>query len=198
MFLSLKKLIKNNFTKRDIGAFAFCILFTIPCWSTIVQFHLLGTPYLADRTGLILIPLFSIIPIFFFTYFNKKKWLQILICTIPLTAYSYHFHNNVNTFTVREWWFDTNTKDVINYMLENEDLPQQRTLGVYSWNSPSFTYHVSDWKLEDKIKIVRRNELKKGEFYDYYYIEGTWLDKISRKEYEVIQNFDSRVLLKKR
>ena len=198
LFLSIKKLIKNNFTKRDIGASAFCILFTIPCWSTIAQFHLLGTPYLADRTGLILVPLFSMIPIFFFTYFKEKKWLQILACAIPLTAYSYHFYNSANTFTTREWWFDTNNKDVINYMLENEDLSEQRTLGLYGWNSPSFTYHVKDWKLEDKIKIVRRNQLKKEEFYDYYYIEGTWLDKISREEYEVIENFDSRVLLKRK
>ena len=198
LFLSIKKIIKNNFTQRDIGALAFCILFTIPCWSTIAQFHLLGTPYLADRTGLILVPLFSMVPIFFFTYFQKKKWLQLLVCLLPLSAYSYHLYNSANTFSVREWWFDTNTKDVIDYMVKNEDLTEQRTLAVFSWNSPSFTYHVKDWKLEDKIKIVRRNELKKGEIYDYYYIEGTWMEKMSYKEYDLIERFDSRVLLRRK
>jgi len=198
LFISIQKLRKKFFTKRDIGALAFCILFTIPCWSTIAQFHLLGTPYLADRTGLMLVPLFTMIPIFFFTYFKEKKWLQVLVCIIPLVAYSYHFYNSVNTFSVREWWFETNNKDVIQYMLKNENIDQQRTLGVFAWNSPSLTYHVRDWKIEDKIKIERRNQLKKEEFYDYYYIEGTWMDKISHEEYELIQKFDSRVLLKRR
>ena len=62
----------------------------------------------------------------------------------------------------------------------------------------SFTFHLRDWKLEDKIKLVRQNQLKKDKFYDYYYIEGTWMDKISHEKYEVIQKFGSRVLLKRR
>ncbi len=203
IFYSSKKLFSKKINlsteqvgNRITGAFVFGILFTIACWSTIAQFHLLGTPFLADRTALIYFPLFSILPIFFFSFFDKKKWLQLSLCLIPLFAYSYHFSRCANTFTVREWWFDTNTKDVITYFLENEKPKRKVTFGIRSWNSPSFHYYEKIWKLEDQVDMVRLEQLSKDEFYDYYYIEESWFPEISIEKYEVVKKFDSRVLLR--
>ena len=178
------------------GSLVFGILFTITCWSTIAQFHLLGTPYLSGRTALIFVPLFSILPIFFFSFFSEKKWLQFVLCAIPLFAYSFHFSKCANTYTIREWWFDTNTKDVITYFLENEKREEKVTMAMAGWNSPSFHFYEKVWKIEDRVEMVRRNQLAKNELYDYYYIEEGWFDQISIEQYEVVKKFDSRVLLR--
>lgn len=185
---------KNNSTIT--GGLTFCILFSISCWSTIVQFYLLETPFLAGRTALILFPLFSIIPIFFFSLLSKKKWLQLVVCSIPFLSYSFHFSKCANTFTVREWWFDTNTKDVITYFLENEKPQKQITFGIKALNSPSFHYYEKNWKIEDQVDMVRLEQLSKNEFLDYYYIEESQISEISIEQYKIIQKFDSRVLLK--
>lgn len=193
---STKKLLSKKHNNTFTGGLAFSILFTIASWSTIAQFHLLETPFLAGRTALIYVPLFSILPIFFLSFFDKKKWLQLGLCLIPLFAYSYHFSKCANTFTVREWWFDTNTKDAITYFLENEKLEEKVTFGIRAWNSPSFHYYEKTWKLEDQVEIIRLEQLSKNEFYDYYYIEESWFPEISIEKYEVVKKFDSRVLLR--
>lgn len=190
------KLFQKKHNNIFTGGLTFGILFTITCWSTITQFHLLGTPFLADRTALIYFPLFSILPIFFFSFFDNKKWLQIGLCLIPLFAYSYHFSKCANTYTVREWWFDTNTKDAITYFLENEKPEKKVTFGVRAWNSPSFHYYEKTWKLENQVDMIRLEQLSKNEFYDYYYIEESWSPEISIEKYEVVKKFDSRVLLR--
>ena len=186
----------KKITTSNTSSLAFSILFTMTCWSTIVQFHLLDTPFLSGRTALIYFPLFSIIPIFFLTFFDKKKWLQLFLCLIPLFAYSYHFSKCANTYTVREWWFDTNTKDVITYFLENEKQEKQVTFAIRAWNSPSFHYYEKIWHLEDRVDMVRREQLSKDELYDYYYIEESWTPEISIEKYAVVKKFDSRVLLR--
>lgn len=195
IYAAIKLFSKNN-NNIFTGGLIFGILFTLICWSTIAQFHLLGTPFLADRTALIYFPLFSIIPVFFLSIFEKKKWLQMGLCLIPLFAYSFHFSKCANTFTVREWWFDTNTKDVITYFLENEKPKKQVTFGIRAFNSPSFHYYEKIWKLENQVDMIRLEQLSKNEFFDYYYIEESWLPEISNERYEIVQKFDTRVLLK--
>ncbi len=198
LIFSIKKLSSKNHNYIFTGGLTFGILFSITCWSTIAQLHLLGTPFLAGRTALIYFPLFSILPIFFFTFFDTKKWLQLGLCLIPFFAYSFHFSKCANTFTVREWWFDTNTKDVITYFLENEKHEEQVTFGVRAFNSPSFHYYEQIWHLEDQVDMIRLEQLSKDELFNYYYIEESWLPEISNERYEIIQKFDTRVLLKLR
>jgi len=196
LFYGGKKFFEKKYNNTSTGSLAFGILFTITCWSTIAQFYLLGTPYLSGRTALIYIPLFSILPVFFFCFFMEKKWIQFALCIIPLFAYSFHFSKCANTFTIREWWFDTNTKDVITYFLENEKQDKKVTMAMAGWNSPSFHFYEKVWKIEDKVEMVRRDKLAKDELYDYYYIEESWYDQISIEKYEVVKKFDSRVLLR--
>jgi hypothetical protein len=195
IYSAIKLFSKNN-NNIFTGGLTFGILFTIACWSTIAQLHLLETPFLAGRTALIFFPLFSILPLFFFSFFNKKKWLQLAICLIPLFAYSFHFSKCANTFTVREWWFDTNTKDVITYFLENEKPEKQVTFGIRAFNSPSFHYYEKIWQLEGQVDMIRLERLSKNELFDYYYIEEGWLPEISNERYEIIKKFDTRILLK--
>jgi len=181
-----------------IGSFIFSLLFTLACWSTIAQFHLIDTPYLADRTALIYYPLFSIIPVFFLSLFDGKKLLQIAFALLPILVYSYHFSKTANTFMVREWWFDSDNKDVLNYFLENENpIPERKvTFAISGLNSPSFHFYEKVWNLEDRVEMIRRDQLKKNEFFDYYYIEKHYMNQISEERYEIIKEFYSRALLK--
>lgn len=188
---------KNNANANTfMGGWVFGILFTTASWSTVAQFHLLDTPFLADRTALIFFPLFSTLPIFFFSFLGKKKWLQLGLCIIPLFAYSFHFSKCANTYSVREWWFDANTKDVITYFFKNEKPEKQVTFGIRAFNSPSFHYYEKVWQLEDQIDMIRLEQLSKNEFYDYYYIEESWFSEINIEKYEILKKFDTRVLLK--
>lgn len=186
----------KKYNSISTGSLAFGILFTIACWSTIAQYFLLKTPYLADRTALIYFPIFSILPVFFFVFFEKRKWLQILLCVIPLMAYSYHFSQCANTLTVREWWFDTNNKDVLNYFLENEHLDRKVTLAISGVNSPSFHFYEKVWNIGDKVEMIRKDNLEKNELFDYYYIEEHWSPQISVEKYEIVKRFDSRALFR--
>lgn len=196
LIYALRSFFIKKYNSITVGSLAFGILFTIACWSTIAQFLILGTPYLADRTALIYFPLFSILPVFFFVFFEKRKWLQIILCAIPLMAYSYHFSKCANTFTVREWWFDTNNKDVINYFLENEKPDEKVTLAISGVNSPSFHFYEKVWNIGDKVEMIRKDKLEKNELFDYYYIEEHWSPQISAEHYEVIKRFDSRALFR--
>lgn len=202
LIFSIVKLITKKITSYSktenilIGGLTFSTLFTIACWSTIAQFYLLETPYLSGRTALIFVPLFSILPVFFFTFFQEKKWIQLVLCIVPLFAYSFHLSKTANLNSVREWWFDTNNIDVLNYFLEKEKIDTKVTFGISGLNSPSFHFYEKVWNLEDKVEMIRRDQLAKEEYFDYYYIEKHYMNQISEERYEIMKQFDSRVLLK--
>ncbi|HFB99912.1 MAG TPA: hypothetical protein ENJ53_03820, partial [Phaeodactylibacter sp.] len=159
MIYGFRDFFRKNISEIRMGGLVFGVLFTVACWSTIAQFYLLGVPFLTFRTALIYVPLFAIIPVFFFSFFDKKKGLQFILCILPIMGLTYHFSKCANIVRVREWWFDANTKDVLTYFLENEKLDKgkQVTFGVRGWISPSFHYYEKTWHLEDRVKMVRRD-----------------------------------------
>jgi len=191
-----KRFLAGYKSEQTSGALLFGLLFTITCLSTVAQFHFLGTPYLSGRTALILFPLFSILLVFSFSFWVDRKRLQLLLCLIPFCFYSFHFVKSANTDTVREWWFDMNTKDVIKDFLNNEDPPEKVSFAMAAFNAPSFHYYEKVWQLEDRLEMVRKDKLAMGELYDYYYLEQNVLDQISVERYEEVKKYDTRVLLR--
>ena len=99
---------------------------------------------------------------------------------------------------VREWWFDTENKDVLNFFLENEKPTPERkvTFAISGLNSPSFHFYEKVWNLEDRVEMIRRDQLKKDELFDYYFIEKHYSDQISVEQYEIIKEYYSRALFK--
>lgn len=200
---SIYALVKKQNTFLTDDGLAFCLLFSIFCWSTIAQFHLLDVPYLSERTALPYIPLYSVLPVFFLTFFKKNRVLQFAFCLLPIIAGTYHFANCANIKEVKEWWFDRETKEVLAYVEANEtslvdiEIRDERpTFSTGSWNSPSFHFHIIEGNLKKKLKPWRRDVFKKDEYPDYYYI---WFDKlkdIDEKQYELMKKFRFGALLK--
>jgi len=196
LFYAGKRFQEQTKSNLVTGALVFGILFMITCLSTIAQFHFLGTPYLSGRTALILVPLFSILLVFFLSFLVNKKRLQLALCVIPFCLYTLHFARCANTHSIREWWFDNNTKDVIKYLLNDENPQEKVSLATAAFNAPSFHYYEKVWALEDRVDMVRKDKLAKNELYDYYYLEQNVLGQISSEQYEEVKQYNSRVLLR--
>jgi len=133
-----------------LPGFSLLAILFITSVSTIVQRVGLGNPYLAGRTALFLIPLFTLLLIFLFKDLARwKAGLKIasLSLLVALTLLSlYHFSARASTAMTAEWRKDADTKMLFKDLQEIRDKnlggQPKIILGIDDVFYPSLQYYL--------------------------------------------------------
>lgn len=198
----IRAFLQKKMTPSVNAGFAFCLLFFIFSLSTIVQFYLLDIPYLNERTALVYIPLYSVIPIFFLSFLQHRRYLQMTLSLVAIFAFTYHFSQCANVKEFKEWWFERDTIAALTYIEENENLPdieirnERPQLVTLSTNEPAFHFHIEEGNLRKKLKPNRRDVLSKEDLPVYYYLWFDNIKKIDEKKYDLLVKLKMGALLK--
>lgn len=172
MFLKNKK--KNQVTVM------LWLLLIVPALSCVVQFYLLGTKYLLDRTALFFFPIF-LLYLFYFLQALRERYKRIidwsvLFITLLLTL---NFIARVNFRSTTIWDYDQHSPWLIEKMIEHKK--NEGSVRVYlDWMYiPSLSYYINKDFQNQFDYIEKREEVAYNkEEYDFYLIRDWERHKI--------------------
>ncbi len=171
--------------------------------SVIVQFHLLGTPYVNTRTALFYYPLFMLAIIFFLIQLTKLFPNSSKRFVFPLTLFVIlHFARTVNLKTASEWWYNQDDKKVLAY-IEQQYLNTHRTEPITLNADWAFIPTLIFYDQIDSLQWVSvtpwHMDIDTTGTYEYYYVESKNVEALQH-QYEPVLSFEwnGRVLLKRK
>jgi hypothetical protein len=201
IFSSLRNLLKSKFSLQSFyqPIFVTTAILLLPALVSISQSIILKTPNLNGRTAMFFFPLISalfatilsLIPKF------KRQWINKSLAAIAVVILVINLTSRVSLKYVKEFYFDQNTLEVINYLKEKSDR-KPVTLKTSWFFNPSFYFYAYTEKIpwidlycfDSNIDITTSAE--------YYYI---WAEDYKQLEprFEVVYKFSpDRWLLKQR
>ena len=138
------RIFKKKFNMgADFFAFSFFVLLGTVL-VIILQFYLLGTPFLNARGANFLYVLFIIPFVFLMNIIYSKNMKGKYLFIIPFMLFDvYRFINSINFYNSREWWFDGDTKHVMSY-LESKHPEEEITLNTACVYNTSFQFHIEE------------------------------------------------------
>jgi hypothetical protein len=168
------------------------LLFLCTAASVILQFHLLKTQYVVDRTALFFYPLLALsfpIVAIFFSYF--KKWAGTLVLLIFILFSLNHIKRGASLKYYREWWYDVNTYEILDFLkTEHNKMDKKETLKLgTTWIfHPSFLYHreKSDATWIEPLRFNKQPDTTN--FYHFYYATNDEVAALSTR-YEKIKDY---------
>ena len=194
--------VKNNKIK-DPSVFSFILMISVFFVIT-AQFYALGTQYVVDRTCLFLYPIIALtMPTVALFVGREKVWAKRLVALVFTVFCIWHVSRSSNMTHFSEWWFDKNTKEVLEIMkVEYQKMQVKRPLKVNTncVMQPSFDYYYQeqhlDWLVEpfgwnNKVDTIKQ--------YDFYYdLNDNW-DALKTR-YDTLKSYDNGeyLLLKKK
>lgn len=177
LFLAFCNSIITNFWRTVNLSFLYQVL-AITVLSIIFQHHFLGTLYLIDRTALFLYPL--IILSFCLLLNESNRFFSRSVFSVLLILFFCNFLRNVNLTKTNIWFFESHTKEVLNY-LNSRAKQSGRPIRVdFSWPlQNSFRYYLKHEQIsfvEDCKIPTDRDQLNVNS--DYYLYLGKSLEKV--------------------
>jgi len=147
LILAVRDLIKGRKIELDIPI----ILLVLTIVVNLAQHTLLGTPFLSTRTALLYVPLygFSLVSLLARTQYTLPKLSFGIGLSISIFM-CFHFFSWISFTSVREWWYDANTLEVLAVLRdvhekEHTDI-ELNTMWIYN---PSFSFYKQtdhlDW-----------------------------------------------------
>ena len=172
MLYGLSRILKKGFGPTRIFYFASCSLALLFMLALLTQYWLFDTKYLVHRTALIIIPI-AAFPVYMFLEEVIKSRVSIaLSISLLLAGYSvYHFSQVANLGGTREWYYDAETKHMIDLMMEKEEPGKKVKLGVYWIYHPTSAFYKQVRELDFIETIPYEKQLRTDSLYDYYFVE---------------------------
>ncbi|MEP7169612.1 MAG: hypothetical protein ABI855_09615 [Bacteroidota bacterium] len=201
-FISFKIIYKKNFSPDRIFLPVLCFLLFYCSLISVLQHYILNTRYLANRTGLFLLVLFSFMFLFFIKELMRIK--KIFIYTLPATAIflTIHFCYSANLKYVFEYNLNADMKEMMHDIdsLKRETPAQKFCTDVgmsYDFLEP-FNYYRCVYKF-DWLNLADK-ERKNYALNDFYLFTEKEFTKIHKDSFIVIKSYPlfNSVLLKKK
>ena len=170
----------------------------VTAFINIVQCRLFNTPNLHGRTALFFYPLFITVFVSFLGLIpvSKARLAQKIVAFCFAFICIFHVADRFRLNWVREWWFDSNTYEVLDY-LEKKYTSQTIKLKT-SWffhNSFAYYYYTGKTPWLELLPYDKSIELNTGA--DYYYIFSDDYKILEPKFKVVLKLTDDRWLVKK-
>lgn len=184
----------SNSQFKDPSVFSLILLLSIVFIIT-TQFYLLGTQYVVERTALFLYP---IIALNFTTIatllMSKSKQVGRSVAILFIVFCTYHIARTSNLRYFSEWWFDINTKDVLDMMKsEYQKMQIKKPIKLHTgWTlQPSFDYYHKEQHLDWLVEPFGwDNKVDTVKYYDYYYdLNDNW-DAL-KPHYDTLKSYDN-------
>jgi len=197
----LRKLVRNMFPVESFShpIFVTTAILLLPAFVSIVQTLVLKTPNLNGRTAVFFYPLVSAV---FATMIGlmpelKRQWILKSLAVFVGLILVINLTSRVSLTHVREFYYDENTLDVINYIKEKNS-GKPITLKTSWFFHPSFYFYANngdaswlDLQAYDKNMDLATNA-------DYYYVFAEDYEVLKPK-FEVVYKFSpDRWLLKQK
>jgi hypothetical protein len=165
---------------------------------SILNCKLTNTPNLNGRTALLFYPLFALVICSLVAALNKIHLIPQLIVGFSILWFStWHFKDTFSFKSVREWWFDENTFQVVEF-LRNDAKCEQINLRTNWLFHPSFYFYVYTGKFT-KFNLHNYNkEVDVNSDADYYYVLGEDVAKLEANYYKVASFDNARFILKRK
>lgn len=158
--------------------------------STIIQHHLLETPYLLDRTALFLVVLFNLIFVFFIAEFSKSKKPAAIVVHVSAAVLLIHFFMCFNLSYVLEWRYDANTKEMLADLGQIKTIPKGKetvSIGIPLIFDPAINFY------REKDQLTWLNTAWRKETnsmcHDYFCLAKKDLATFSMDSLEIIKTY---------
>lgn len=175
------------------------VLFACVVLSIVLQFKLFGIPFLNARGALFLYPFFMMSLLLLFSDFVVpiQHFKRLYIMPIVLVAII-HIGNTINMQSVREWWFDAYTKEVISIVVDDSQNNQTSLNTSWIYNN-SFRMHIEIGDCQNIKLAPFHNDIWADSNYTYYFCEKADLPQLENN-YTAIKsyNYGNFVLLKQK
>ena len=132
-----------------------------------VQFHVMGTHYLIQRTALMLVPL-GLLPMALCLLLWENRWVNALLIGIGIFSVI-HFKSQIDFTHCREWWYDIHTKEMALYV-ENLEVEKPVKLGVHWIYHPATMYYWKTGELNAIDELLYDKNIRTDDYFDYYYV----------------------------
>lgn len=151
----------------------------------ILQFLLFQTPYLNARTALFLYPLFALVLVFLVAQLHRlRPFLFYLASAAVLVGGAFHFTKTATMDGFREWWFDANTKEILDILedeFEARGAETPLTLNTHWLYHNSFLFHKVVRKADWLELTPFHNETDTASTTDFYYTTSDELPLIEHR-----------------
>ena len=183
-YFKTRATIDNLFVAALITLIGFIVL------STTLQYYLIDTPYLTDRTAMFIVILFNLLFVVLINEFSKEKPKAVFLIYSAAGLLFFHFAYSSNLKYVLDWKFDADTKGVI-AELENQrplnELKSNQTIGTHYLYSPSLDFYRATNKIDwITCDIFDDSTISK---YDYIYLSLADFERINNGNLTEIKIF---------
>lgn len=197
IFIELKKS-NYNITSLNQPVFVTTMIILATAFINIVQCRLLNTPNLHGRTALFFYPLFITVFVSFLGLIpvSKARLAQKIVAFCFAFICIFHVADRFRLNWVREWWFDSNTYEVLDY-LEKKYSNQTIKLKTSWFFHNSFAYYYNTGKTPWLELLPYDKSIELNTRADYYYIFSDDYKILEPKFNVVLKLTDDRWLVKK-
>ncbi|MCW3085011.1 MAG: hypothetical protein JWP12_2377 [Bacteroidetes bacterium] len=184
------RVIKKQISANTLFLTSLLLLIGLCCFSTVVQHHLLKTPYLLDRTALFLVVLFNLILVFFISELALKKPAASWVSHIAAVAALFHFFTVFNFSYVLEWKLDCNTKEMLSDLAKIKQVPAAKetvSIGIPLIFDPAINFY------REKDNLLWLNTAWREETtsmqQDYFFLSQDALQKINKDSITILKTY---------
>ncbi len=195
MLIVLKKGLKEIFQNKIVVSF---MIFVATIFISQVQILLLRTPDLDGRIALFLYPIFIIFLVSMIAKLEviKYKIPKYVIAIIIPAFLFFHLANTYNPKSVREWWYDENTLEIIDY-LKASNPGKEVTLKTYWIFFNSFDFYDRTGRIQG-VKLLPNSDIDPNSDADYYYVEEGQIKQLEARYKRMKKISWGRWLLKRK
>jgi hypothetical protein len=197
IFIQFKK---SNYNIKSLNqpVFVTTMVLLVTAFINIAQCHLLNTPNLHGRTALFFYPLFITVFVSFLALIpvSRARLTQKIIAFCFAFICIYHVADRFRLDWVREWWFDGNTYEVLDYLekrYSNQTIKLKTSWFFYN----SFAYYCYTGKTPWLELFPYDKSIELNTRADYYYIFSDDYKILEPKFKVVLKLTDDRWLLKR-
>jgi len=165
---------------------------------SILNCKLTNTPNLNGRTALLFYPLFSILICSLIASLNKINFVpQFAVGFCILWFAGWHFKDTFSFKNVREWWFDENTFQVMEFLRADAKCEKINLRTNWLFH-PSFYFYVYTGKYTDLNLHNYNKEVDVNSDATYYYVLNEDVPKLEANYYKVVSFDNARFILKRK
>ncbi len=162
----------------------------------IVQHWILGSQYLVNRKAIHFIPLISLAIYLSWNVLPSFK-VKPILTIIFIAFFINHLIRTFNLTGTREWYYDTDTREMMIQMNRYSDGQQKISLGVNWLFMPSSNFYKSKFDYQFMEPLIYSKSLITDRLFDYYYVDGGDFEQLKDK-YQIEKRYGGGRLLLRR
>lgn len=202
IFLGIRLRRRDNRQEQTSQLFTLSfLLLLMTIIANLIQVWIFDTPYLSGRTALFYYPLISSFFLGMIIYLldylrGLPRFSLLLVLTILLWG---NFITTFNPNSVREWWYDASTFEVVEYLKTTSEFDDQAVSLDVDWHfHRSFHFYKYTGKWPWLRVMAYDKSLDVESTADYYYIFESDKDQLS-ESFTPVKSFGwDRLLLKRK